>query len=257
MSISEIRWYSTGAIIIGAAIMIALEHIFPYDKGQKLFRNQFFNDFVLYSLVQSYILGIAISFLIQWIDSLSGISRLHIVTNWGLGWQLLFFLVIHDFYIYWFHRFQHHSKYFWRIHEAHHSTHDVDWLSGSRSHSIEILINQGIEFGLIVLLGAPPEIPVIKAAVDAIWGMYIHSNINIHTGLLQHIINGPEMHRWHHATDDDAHNKNFSTKLAVWDWMFGTAFLPKKRKPEGYGLGYPNFPEGYLGQHLYAFRKFE
>jgi sterol desaturase/sphingolipid hydroxylase (fatty acid hydroxylase superfamily) len=122
---------------------------------------------------------------------------------------------------------------------------------------LEILINQSIEYGVIVLLGAPAEIAVLKGAIDAIWGMYIHSNINVHSGFLQRIINGPEMHRWHHATDNDAHNKNFSTKLAIWDWLFGTAHLPKKRKPQGYGLGDPLFPKSYLRQHWYAFRKFE
>jgi sterol desaturase/sphingolipid hydroxylase (fatty acid hydroxylase superfamily) len=256
MSIDTIRWITSGAVVICALIIIILERIYPYDKGQKFLRSQFWNDFALYSLVQSYILGVVISYIIQWIDSLSGLTRLHIVTNWGLGWQLLFFLVIHDFYIYSFHRFQHSSKYFWRIHEAHHSTHEVDWLSGSRSHSLEILVNQTIEFSVIVLLGAPPEVPLIKAAMDGVWGMYIHSNIDVHSGWLQYIINGPEMHRWHHATDADAVDKNFSTKLAFWDWIFGTGFLPKKRKPEGYGLTDTSFPENYFQQHVYAFRKF-
>jgi sterol desaturase/sphingolipid hydroxylase (fatty acid hydroxylase superfamily) len=256
MTLDTIRWITSGVVITSALIIIALERVFPYDKGQKIFRSQFFNDFVLYSLVQSYLLGFVISYIIQWIDSFSGLTRLHIVTNWGIGWQLLFFLVVHDFYIYTFHRFQHRSKYFWRLHEAHHSASEVDWLSGARSHSLEILINQTVEFSVIVLLGAPPEIALYKGAMDAIWGMYIHSNINVHSGWLQYIINGPEMHRWHHAIDDDAIDINFSTKLAFWDWIFGTAFLPEKRKPQGYGLSDKNFPVSYIKQHIYAFRKF-
>jgi hypothetical protein len=39
---------------------------------------------------------------------------------------------------------------------------DVDWLSGARSHALEILINQTIEFAPIVLLGAAPEVALIK-----------------------------------------------------------------------------------------------
>jgi sterol desaturase/sphingolipid hydroxylase (fatty acid hydroxylase superfamily) len=254
MTITEIRTYCTVALVVSAVILIALERFFPYDKGQKIFRGHFFNDFVYYALIQSYVLGMIISYVIQWFDGATGLSRLHIVSSWGIGWQLLFFFVIHDCYIYWFHRFQHHSKYFWRLHEAHHSTEDVDWLSGTRSHSIEIFINQGIEFGVILCLGGSPEVAVLKGLIDGIWGMYIHSNINVHSGWLQKIINGPEMHRWHHATDSDAQNKNFSTKLAIWDWMFGTAFLPEARKPKAYGLGDPTFPDQYIDQHFYAFR---
>lgn len=257
MTLDDIRWYSTGAVIASAACIIALERIFPYDKAQRFLRNQIFNDFFLYTLVQSYVLAFGFSYLMEAIDSSAILSPLRIASAWSLPVQLLFFTVLHDLYIYWFHRYQHNSKFFWRIHEAHHSTHDVDWLSGSRSHTLEIVINQSIEFGVIALLSGNPAIPVMKAALDGVWGMYIHSNINVRTGALQYVINGPEMHRWHHATDDDARNRNFATKLAFWDWMFGTAFFPRSRKPEGYGLGDANFPQGYVAQHVYAFRKFE
>lgn len=233
-----------------------LERFFPYDKGQPLFRKQFFNDFVMYTLVQSYVLGLVISIVVQWVGQthFSIFAFIGAMPLWG---QLLFFLVEHDLYIYCFHRLQHNSKYLWRVHEAHHAADQVDWLSGSRSHSMEILINQTIEFGVMYLLGAAPETILIKGAIDAIWGMYIHSNINVHEGKLQYIFNGPEMHRWHHATDEEARNRNFGTKLAIWDWMFGTAFYPVGRKPTGYGLGDMHFPTNYFKQHAFAFRKFE
>jgi sterol desaturase/sphingolipid hydroxylase (fatty acid hydroxylase superfamily) len=84
--------------------------------------------------------------------------------------------------------------------------------------------------------------------------MYIHANLDVKTGRLQWIVNGPEAHRWHHATDGDAYNKNFATKLAIWDRLFGTAWIPEGRKPKSYGLDDVPFPEGYLAQNLFAFR---
>jgi sterol desaturase/sphingolipid hydroxylase (fatty acid hydroxylase superfamily) len=180
---------------------------------------------------------------------------MHLISDWPVTLQVVFFVVTHDFYIYWFHRWQHKSIYLWRLHEAHHSPRSVDWLSGVRSHSLEILINQTVEFLPIVLLGAAPEVALFKGAISAIWGMYIHSNIDIRTGYLQFIINGPEMHRWHHANDKQVYHKNFATKLAVWDWLFGSAFFPKDKKPHNYGLNY-HFPNNYFKQHAYAFRKF-
>ena len=256
MNIGNIRLLCTAGIVFGASIIIILERLFPYTKNQKFLREGFFNDFVLYTFVQSYIMGIIISYIIVFIDSNTNFSRLHLVSRWPAALQLLFFFVMHDFYIYWFHRYQHHFKIFWRIHEAHHSPRDVDWLSGSRSHALEILINQTIEFAPMVLLGAAPEIPLIKGMIDALWGMYIHSNIDVNSGWLQFIINGPEMHRWHHADkDDNAYNRNFSTKIALWDWIFGTAYFPFKEKPKLYGLSYLNFPSNYFKQLLFAFRK--
>ena len=83
------------------------------------------------------------------------------------------------------------SRWLWRVHEAHHSGKDVDWLSGSRSHALEILINQTIEYAPIVLLGAHPDVALMKGVLDAAWGMYIHSNIDVRAGWLQYVLNGP------------------------------------------------------------------
>jgi len=252
MSYAEIT--STIIIISAALLIIILERFFPYTKGQKIFREGFFDDFALYSIAQSYILGIIIfGYIIRFIDNSTGISRLNLMEDIPVWVQLLFFLITHDLYIYWMHRWQHKNKYLWRIHEAHHSPKKVDWLSGSRSHALEIVINQTIEFLPIVLLGSPVEVIAYKASVSAVWGMHIHSNINVHTGKLQKIINGPEMHRWHHSTGK-GRNRNFATKFAFWDWIFGTAYLPDY-KPADYGLK-TYFPAHYLMQTIYAFRSF-
>lgn len=247
--------YTTGVVVVAALMLILLERRWPYASGQRLFRPGFLNDLVMYTIVQSYVLGVIIFGLLGIVDRSATFERWHVLRDLPLVTQVVIFVISHDLYIYWFHRLQHRSALLWRTHEAHHSTIDVDWLSGSRSHAIEILVNQTVEFAPIMLL-ASPEVAVIKGAIDATWGMYIHSNVDVRSGWLQYVINGPEMHRWHHATDDDAHNKNFSTKLAVWDWIFGTAFLPTGRKPAGYGLE-TQFPTRYVAQHLHAFRRIE
>jgi sterol desaturase/sphingolipid hydroxylase (fatty acid hydroxylase superfamily) len=244
------------ALIIGAALFfIILERIFPYNKGQKVLREGFFNDLALYTIAQSYILGIIIfTFIIKTIDHSTGLFRIHLFSGIPIWVQLIFFTITHDLYIYWMHRWQHSNKFLWRIHEAHHSPKKVDWLSGSRSHAFEILINQTIEFLPIVLLGSPPEVIAYKGVISAIWGMYIHSNLNVKSGWLQKIVNGPEMHRIHHTTGK-GRNRNFATKFAIWDWVFGTAFLPEEKANE-YGLK-TFFPNNFLRQFVFAFRNFK
>jgi sterol desaturase/sphingolipid hydroxylase (fatty acid hydroxylase superfamily) len=243
------------AIIVGAALAFAaLERLFPYDRGQRLFRDGFLVDLVGYTLLQSYVLALLIGILIRALDAHTGLSRLHLVSAWPLWVQVAFFVITHDLYIYLFHRWQHASPLLWRLHEAHHSNTNVDWLAGARSHSLEILINQTIEFAPMVLLGAAPEVPLLKGAVSAVWGLYIHANLDVRTGRLQWILNGPEAHRWHHAIDPEARDRNFATKFAFWDRLFGTAYLPTGRKPIGYGLPDVAFPAGYVAQHLFAFR---
>lgn len=248
---------STGIIVLGALVIIILERVYPYDKGQPLFRAGFFTDSVMYTLVQSTLLSYAIGGVATLVQTVLPRGSVRILSGFPVWAVVLVSLVEHDFYIYWFHRWQHHNSRLWRIHEAHHSVKEVDWLAGSRAHFFEVLINQSIEYVPLVVLGAPVGAIYAKAAVDAIWGMYIHSNINVRSGKLQRFINGPEMHRWHHDADYSDGGKNFSTKFAVWDWLFGTAYLPPHLKPSGYGIDDPNFPAGYVRQHLYSFRPFD
>jgi sterol desaturase/sphingolipid hydroxylase (fatty acid hydroxylase superfamily) len=235
-----------------ALVLVALERRFPYVPRQRLLRRELLDDLLFYGLLQSYVLGLVIAAIISALDRHTGWSRLALVTGWPVWVQVLFFLITHDLYIYLFHRLQHRVPALWRIHEAHHATASVDWISGARSHPLEILINQTIEFAPIVLLGAAPEVALIKGVLDASWGMYIHSNVDVRTGWLQFFINGPEMHRWHHARE--IIDVNFATKLAIWDWLFGTAHHPG-HKPRSYGLhDGQDFPRGYFRQVLHAFR---
>jgi len=66
---------------------------------------------------------------------------------------------------------------------------------------LEICINQSIEFAPNRAARRMARGGILKATLDAVWGMYIHSNIDVQSGALQYLVNGPEMHRWHHARD--------------------------------------------------------
>lgn len=239
-------------IASGAVLIILAERRWPYDP-QRLLRRGLVLDLVCYGLLQSYVLALAINALVGWIDHSTGASQHGLVAGWPFAVQIAFFVVTHDLYIYGFHRLQHRVPWLWRLHEAHHSAREVDWIAGSRSHALEILINQTIEFGAMVLLGASPDVILCKGAISAVWGMWIHANVDVHTGWLQGILNGPEQHRWHHAIDFVEPGKNFGTKLAIWDTLFGTTYRPG-HKPRGYGLETP-FPAGFFAQQLHAFRR--
>lgn len=247
--------------------MATLERLFPYTKNLKLFREGFWLDFFWYTIFQSFFLKILIfDYIIAPAKTALGLADSGYLSNWPIWALVLLFLVTHDFYIYWFHRLQHNTKIFWRTHEAHHSVKTVDWLAGSRSHAFEIIINQTIEFAPIFFLldvkTAAIVVP-IKACLDATWGMWIHANVDVHTGKLQYFINGPEMHQWHHADHREVFYSNYATKFAFWDWIFGTAFLPGLKpfkyqflKPQRYGLPY-DYPHEFFLQTWFAIQRFD
>lgn len=242
------------------AFIIAWERISPYRKGLKFFREGFWIDLVWYTLIQSYFLKILIfDYIIAPMQRHWDLSHFHFVSNWPVAVQVLFFLFTHDLYIYLFHRFQHSNKFFWRFHEAHHSGKEVDFLAGSRSHVVEIIINQTIEFAPIILLGADPMVIPIKAMLDAMFGMFIHGNIKVNMGKLKYIINSPELHLWHHANYIEVFHANFATKFSFWDYLFKSVYDPGHapgNKPENWGLHY-EYPRDYFLQHAFSVKRFD
>ena len=251
---------TTSILVCWIIFIILMERLYPYRKGLKFFREGFWVDLVWYTIIQSYFLKILIfDYIIQPINVHFDWSDYQFVKHWSIPAQVLFFLITHDFYIYWFHRLQHANKFFWRTHEAHHSGKEVDFLEGSRSHVVEIIINQTIEFLPIIVLGADPAVLPIKALLDAVFGMFIHANINVKMGKWKYIFNSPELHLWHHANYQEVFHANFSTKFAFWDYLFGTAYFPGHKpgnERENWGLYY-DYPKDYFLQHAFSVKRFD
>jgi sterol desaturase/sphingolipid hydroxylase (fatty acid hydroxylase superfamily) len=251
---------TTTILICWIIFIIAWERISPYRKGLPFFREGFWVDLVWYTIIQSYVLKIVIfDYIIYPIQHHINWHGFQFFKEWAITEQILFFLVTHDLYIYLFHRLQHASKTLWRTHEAHHSGKEVDFLAGSRSHAIEIIINQTIEFAPIIILGADPAVIPIKAMLDAVFGMFIHANINVRLGKLKYILNSPGLHLWHHANYQEVFHANFSTKFAVWDYLFNTVYDPGFKPgnlPENWGLYY-DYPKDYFLQHAFSVKRFD
>jgi sterol desaturase/sphingolipid hydroxylase (fatty acid hydroxylase superfamily) len=260
MSQEKVVSITTIILAFWVIFIIAWERISPYRKGLPFFREGFWVDLVWYTIIQSYFLKILIfDYIIAPIQHSFDWSKIQFVAHWPIAVQVLFFLVTHDLYIYLFHRFQHSNKFFWRTHEAHHSGKQVDFLSGSRSHIAEIIINQTIEFAPIIILGANPMVIPIKALLDAMFGIFIHANINVKLGKLKYFLNSPELHLWHHANYREVFHANFSTKFSVWDHLFGTAYDPgfaPGNEPENWGLYY-DYPKDYFLQHAFSVKRFD
>ena len=259
--LAHVTLITTIILFCWIALMIVWERVAPYRKGLPFFRDGFWVDFVWYTLIQSYFLKILIfDYIIAPIQVHYNWTGANFMTHWPIWAQVAFFVVTHDLYIYLFHRFQHANKFFWRTHEAHHSGKQVDFMAGSRSHAVEIIINQTIEFAPIILLLGPYSIVIpIKAMLDATLGMFIHANINVKLGKFKYFLNSPELHQWHHANYQEVFHANFSTKFAIWDYLFGTVYFPDHKpgdKPENWGLYY-DYPKDYFAQHAFSVKRFD
>jgi sterol desaturase/sphingolipid hydroxylase (fatty acid hydroxylase superfamily) len=57
------------------------------------------------------------------------------------------------------------------------------------------------------------------------------------TGVAGRIFQSPAHHQIHHSDQPRHFNKNLGFALAVWDWLFGTLYVPEKFEKITFGIG--------------------
>ncbi len=153
--------------------------------------------------------------------------------GWGLfneidipSWiGLVLSVLILDLAVYLQHVAFHAVPLFWRLHMVHHADLDIDVTTGSRFHTIEILLSFGIKAVAILLIGAPAVGVVIFEVLLNGTSMFNHSNIRMPLVIdrwLRMLVVTPDMHRVHHSWHRRETNSNFGFNLPWWDHLFGT-----------------------------------
>ena len=65
-----------------------------------------------------------------------------------------------------------------------------------------------------------------------------HSHVKLkYPSILEHIFISPYQHQIHHSSNSKHFDKNMGSKLAVWDYLFGTLILSKETSKLRFGLG--------------------
>lgn len=177
-------------------------------------------------------------------------------TGWPLLAQLFLALLIGELPGYWIHRWQHAWDGLWRFHSVHHSAPRLYWLNAGRFHPVDVLSTYVPTYLLLVALGCSAEVIAYFGVVTAVHGLFQHSNIQLKLGPLNWIFSMAELHRWHHSRTIEEANSNYGQTISVWDWVFGTRYLPPDRSPpEEIGIAdLPNFPMTWWAQILAPFR---
>lgn len=172
--------------------------------------------------------------------------------------QLFLALAVAEFGGYWGHRLMHERPLLFRMHAVHHSAERMYFMTGARNHAIEVAFLATLALFPLLVLGAGEVVIGLVAGFSGIHYMLQHANIDIRLGPFKYIINGPEMHRYHHSRKLAEANANYAGVLLLWDWVFGTVFRPPQGKAPSIDVGLtdmPAFPRGFLGQLASPFRR--
>ncbi len=106
-----------------------------------------------------------------------------------------------------------------------------------------------------MLLGFAPAALAAYLPFLTLYAIMLHANVDWSFGPLRNVIASPAYHRWHHAAEAQALNKNFSGLFPFYDRLFGTHYLPRGTKAAGFGIISGEVPpRGFVGQMLYPFK---
>ncbi len=156
-----------------------------------------------------------------------------------------------DFSLYWTHRLFHRYGLLWRAHRLHHEPPVLTPLTAFRFWPQEQIVHiacaafmGGVGLGIVATSFGARIDPLTLLGVNVftlLWNLGFSHLRHSHLALpfprwLSHILVSPHMHQAHHSADAAQHDKNFATVFALWDWMFGTLYLPARGERFRFGV---------------------
>ena len=248
--------------LVGLSLLVMLlEVIFPWRKQQAFLRKGFWLDlfyiffnFFLFSLIgYNAVSNVFVNLFNDALQSF-GIENLVAISiaNLPVWFQLLIMFLVADFIQWNVHVQLHKRSWLWKFHKVHHSVKEMGFAAQFRFHFMETIIYKSIQYIPLAMIGFGIQEFFLVHMFGVFVGHLNHANVGWDYGIFKYIFNNPKMHIWHHAKalpSDREQGVNFGLTLSLWDYIFGTAYIPKDGKDIELGFEKDeNYPKGFWGQ---------
>jgi len=265
--ITHISWHNYFYWLIGISVFFFIvETLRPWHQNQARIRKDFwldafymfFNMFLFSLIIFNAASYVIVDFFNDTLRQL-GVNNLLAfeVMSWPVWAHLLVGFVARDFIHWWVHRLLHRVPFLWEFHKVHHSVQQMGFAAHLRFHWMENVVYRLLEYIPLAFLGIGlTDFFVIHILTLAV-GHFNHSNIKVKLGILKYVFNNPQMHIWHHSyqmIEQRKYGANFGLTLSLWDYLFGTAYIPVEG--QDIRLGFPGdegFPKSFVKQNLHGF----
>lgn len=256
----QVNWHDNyfWFLTLLSIVVWGLELAFPWRKNQKAIRRDFwldafymyFNFFIFASIVYVFYQLIAD----YWPFDMSKLAILDLshLPHWL---ALVIFFILNDF-VQWFtHVLLHRYNFLWNFHKVHHSVKEMGFAAHLRYHWMENILYKPLKTLVVLLIvGGEPNDAFIIHFISIVIGHLNHANIKITWGPLKYVLNNSVMHLWHHLKELPEERKkgvNFGISLSLWDYIFGTNYIPYESGDLKLGFKNDNkFPIDKLGKQL-------
>ena len=130
-------------------------------------------------------------------------------------------LIAADITYYWMHRLEHEVRTLWAYHSVHHSSAELNLTTGLRLTWIKGVI-EWLFFVPMILIGFSAIQTPITLSIVVLYQTWIHTEKIGKLGWADQIFNTPSVHRVHHGSNKEYHDKNYGGILMLWNRILGT-----------------------------------
>jgi sterol desaturase/sphingolipid hydroxylase (fatty acid hydroxylase superfamily) len=161
---------------------------------------------------------------------------------------------------YWFnHWLSHKVPVLWEFHKVHHTAEVLTPLTDFRIHPVYawifaniLALSAAIANGFGNFMFGETAYQYALSDTNIILVLFIHTYVHLQhshmwisfRGLAGRIFVSPAHHQVHHSNNPKHFNKNFGSCLALWDWLFGTLYIPAKER-EKLTFGFADHPDAH------------
>ena len=213
-----------------------------------------FNSFFKIIVIGPYLIaGLYIAFYVdEFLVKQFGEASFSLNKTQTLIFYTITLTILNDFFTYVIHLAMHKIPFLWEFHKIHHSATQLNPFTQYRIHPIELIINNAkgvIVFGFLTGIfdfysnHQVDKLMFLGVNVFGFIFMFLganlrHSHIKLtYPAFIEKIFISPFQHQIHHSNNPIHFDKNMGSKLAIWDWLFGTLVLSKATKQIAFGLG--------------------
>lgn len=221
------------------ALLTLLESFFPADSRQRIFSTQTFTDglclFVNKVLLQAAFTTLTVLLPIYLLEPYAPHHMLKgIIDKAPLALQFIAAIFLIDLAQYLRHRLTH--WLLWSCHATHHSAVELRASVHWRVHPVDMLFIAAFDTVFLYILGFGGGVIALSQIFMSLHNMWLHANLNVDYGPLRKVLVSPNYHKWHHAKEKGAIDKNFADLFVFLDLLGGTHYYPHQRRPEAYGV---------------------
>jgi sterol desaturase/sphingolipid hydroxylase (fatty acid hydroxylase superfamily) len=148
--------------------------------------------------------------------------------------------VMTDFVFYWYHRASHRTRWFWCTHVTHHSSQRMNFSTAMRQNAFYIFNAGWLFYVPLAFIGFNPVWIGVCYALSLVYQFFIHTTLvtKLHP-VIEFVMNTPNHHRVHHASNPGYIDTNYAGVFIVWDRLFGTFAQERVDQPIRYGITRP------------------